>query len=124
MSTLTVTNIQATGETASRVVSGVAAAWVNFNGTGTVAIRDSVNVASLTDDGTGRYYANYSNNMDSSNYSFATYNSADASSGIAAFSNQYMGGNDLETGRIGVSGYNTTFADSDIVTIQVCGDLA
>ena len=35
MSTLKVTNIQATGETASRAVSGVAAAWVNFNGTGT-----------------------------------------------------------------------------------------
>ena len=32
MSTLKVTNIQATGETASRAVSGVAAAWVNFDG--------------------------------------------------------------------------------------------
>jgi len=69
MSTLQVTNIQATGETASRAVSGVAAAWVNFNGTGTIATRGSLNVASLTDNGTGDYTINFSNNMANSNSS-------------------------------------------------------
>ena len=68
MSTITVSNIKATGETASRAVSGVAAAWVNFNGTGTVAIRDSVNVGSVTDNGTGDYTINYSNNFSSTDY--------------------------------------------------------
>ena len=68
MSTLTVSNIKATGETASRAVSGVAAAWVNFNGTGTIATRDSVNVASLTDNGTGDYTINLSNSMANVNY--------------------------------------------------------
>jgi hypothetical protein len=63
MSTLKVTNIQATGETASRAVSGVAAAWVNFNGTGTIAARDSVNVASLTDNGGGDYTITFTNNF-------------------------------------------------------------
>ena len=67
MSTLKVTNIQATGETATRAVSGVAAAWVNFNGTGTIAIRDSVNIASVADAGTGKYDINYSNSFSSSN---------------------------------------------------------
>ena len=67
MSTLKVTNIQATGETASRAVSGVAAAWVNFNGTGTIAIRDSVNTSSVSDDGTGQYGINYTNNFSSAN---------------------------------------------------------
>jgi hypothetical protein len=66
MSTLKITNIQATGETASRAVSGVAAAWVNFNGTGTIAVRDSVNVASLTDRSSGGYTVNYSNSFNSS----------------------------------------------------------
>ena len=69
MSTLKVTNIQATGETATRAVSGVAAAWVNFNGTGTVAIRDSVNVASLTDNGTGDYTVNFNSSMSNNSYS-------------------------------------------------------
>ena len=71
MSTLKVSNIQATGETATRAVSGVAAAWVNFNGTGTVAIRDSVNVASITDNGTGDYTVNYSSSMGNTGYSWS-----------------------------------------------------
>ena len=52
MSTLQVTNIKATGETASRAVSGVAAAWNSTNGSGTV-INDSMNISSLTDVGIG-----------------------------------------------------------------------
>jgi hypothetical protein len=67
MSTLKVTNIQATGETASRAVSGVAAAWINFNGTGTIAVRDSVNISSISDDGTGLYGISFTNNFSSSN---------------------------------------------------------
>lgn len=41
------------------VVKGSAKAWVNFNGTGTVAIRKSVNHSSLTDHGTGDYSVNF-----------------------------------------------------------------
>ena len=43
-------------------------AWVNFNGTGTVAIRDSGNVSSITDNGTGNYTINFSANMPDTNY--------------------------------------------------------
>ena len=43
-------------------------AWVNFNGTGTPAIRDSFNVSSITDNGTGDYTAVFSSNMDNTNY--------------------------------------------------------
>jgi len=68
MSTITVTNIKATGETASRSATGVAAAWVNFNGQGTIAARDSMNVASLTDNGTGDYTNSFTNAMSSGNY--------------------------------------------------------
>jgi hypothetical protein len=44
-------------------------AWVNFDGTGTVAIRDSGNVSSITDNGTGDYTVNYENAMPDENYS-------------------------------------------------------
>ena len=44
-------------------------AWVNFNGTGTVAIRDSYNVSSITDVGTGGYRLNYTNALSNSAYS-------------------------------------------------------
>lgn len=43
-------------------------AWVNFNGTGTVAIRASFNVSSITDNGTGDYTINFTNAMPDANY--------------------------------------------------------
>jgi hypothetical protein len=45
-----------------------ARAWVNFNGTGTVAIRGSGNVSSITDNGTGDYTVNFTNAMPDVNY--------------------------------------------------------
>ena len=44
-------------------------AWVNFNGTGTVAIRASGNVSSITDNGTGDYTINFTTSMPDANYS-------------------------------------------------------
>jgi len=50
-------------------------AWVNFNGTGTVAIRASGNVSSITDNGTGDYTVNFTTAMPDANYSpFASSN--------------------------------------------------
>jgi hypothetical protein len=43
-------------------------AWVNFNGTGTVAIRASFNVSSITDNGTGDYTVNFTNALPDANY--------------------------------------------------------
>jgi hypothetical protein len=43
-------------------------AWVNFNGTGTVAIRASGNVSSITDGGTGRYTVNFTTALPDANY--------------------------------------------------------
>ncbi len=47
-------------------------AWVNFNGTGTLAIRDSGGVSSVTDVGVGAYRANFSNNMPDVNFTGIT----------------------------------------------------
>jgi hypothetical protein len=44
-------------------------AWVNFNGTGTVAIRAQFNVSSITDNGTGDYTVNFTTAMPDANYS-------------------------------------------------------
>jgi hypothetical protein len=49
-----------------------ARAWVNFNGTGTVAIRASGNVTSITDGGVGFYLVNFTNAMPDINYAVAT----------------------------------------------------
>jgi hypothetical protein len=72
MSTIKVNNIQdtsaANSSTPAEIHSGRAKAWVNFNGVGTVAIRDDYNVASITDNSTGNYFVNYTNDLDGSNY--------------------------------------------------------
>lgn len=64
MSTLKVDTIKDT----SGVEVYTAKAWVNFNGTGTVAIRASGNVSSITDNGTGDYTLNFTNAMPDANY--------------------------------------------------------
>ena len=56
---------------AKQNLSGAAKAWVNFNGTGTLAVRDSFNVSSITDIGTGRYQANFSTAMPNNDYAFS-----------------------------------------------------
>jgi hypothetical protein len=52
----------------STVVDGSAKAWVNFNGTGTVAIRAAFNVTSITDNGVGDYTVNFTTAMPDANY--------------------------------------------------------
>ena len=55
----------------SNGVTTNALAWVNFNGTGTVAIRSSYNVSSITDNGTGDYTVNFTNALSDANYTMA-----------------------------------------------------
>ena len=52
----------------SNSVTTNALAWVNFNGTGTVAIRSSYNVSSITDNGSGDYTINFANALSDANY--------------------------------------------------------
>jgi hypothetical protein len=52
-------------------MSGIAKAWVNLHGTGTVAIRESFNVSSITDNGTGDYTINFTTAMPNANYCIA-----------------------------------------------------
>ena len=50
----------------------IAKAWINFNGTGTIAIRSSYNISSITDNGTGDYTVTFSTAMSDANYSVST----------------------------------------------------
>lgn len=59
-------------------------AWVNFNGTGTVAIRASFNVSSITDNGTGYYTVNFTNAMPDVNYSVVASGNATGGGAIIA----------------------------------------
>jgi hypothetical protein len=60
-------------------------AWCNFNGTGTVAIRASGNVSSITDNGTGEYTVNFTTAMPDANYAFTLGASFPISGGNATY---------------------------------------
>ena len=65
-----------------------ARAWVNFDGTGTVAIRGSGNVSSITDNGTGDYTVNFTTAMQDVNFAVA---SSAATSGSGSSTGAYTG---------------------------------
>ena len=78
MSSLQVDNIQSYNANPPVIKSSSGAevgtfcrAWVNFNGTGTVAIRQSFNVSSITDNGVGSYTVNFTTAMPDTNYIYA-----------------------------------------------------
>ena len=62
------------------VAQGSAKAWVNFNGTGTVAIRAAFNVSSITDNGAGKYTVNFTNAMPDVNYAAVFSGNSDSDS--------------------------------------------
>ena len=77
MSTIKAANLQNTGSGAPTVknssgteIGHFCKAWVNFNGDGTVAIRDDFNVSSITDNGTGFYTVNFTNSLANANYAW------------------------------------------------------
>ena len=78
MSTLNVGTIKSLGSSApvfqnsSGVEKGqLARAWINFDGTGTVEIKDSFNVSSITDIASGKYQVNFTNALSNNDYSIA-----------------------------------------------------
>jgi len=97
---------------------GIAKAWVNFNGTGTIAARDSENVSSLTDNGTGDYTVNFSNAFGAADYSL---NKADSffSLGDTEASSFSAG-----SARVRVYSDFSTLTDTIIINVAAHGDLA
>jgi len=56
------------GTNTTNLQQGLIKVWINFDGTGTPAARDSFNVGSITDNGTGSYDIVFTNAMSSANY--------------------------------------------------------
>ena len=61
--------VQGEGTNTTNLQQGLCKAWVNLNGTGTIATRDTFNIASTVDNGTGNYDAVFTSSMNDANYS-------------------------------------------------------
>ena len=60
------------GTTTTNLQQGLAKAWINFNGTGTIAVRDSFNFSGITDNATGNYTVTINNDMANANHVVTT----------------------------------------------------
>ena len=79
------------GSTTTNLQQGLAKAWVDFDGSSTATIRDSYNIASLTDQGTGQYQFAITNDMSSQYFSIAT-NTGNRDSSNAGITRSSQGG--------------------------------
>ena len=93
-----------------------ARAWVNFNGTGTVAIRASGNVSSITDNGTGDYTVNFTTAMADANYSISI--TIGGTSGAFLF-RDYSDGTARTTSAFRISCVNISFANIDPAQVNI-----
>lgn len=90
-------------------------AWVNFDGTGVVAINDSFNVTSITDNGVGDYTINFTNNLPNANYSSVGM----ASAGALVGENNAGGSKTVSSYRISVSVASSAAQfDSSVVSVH------
>ncbi len=124
--TSTAGSILVTGEgnsTTTNLQQGLAKAWVTFDGTASGAtVRDSFNVASTDDDGTGLYGVNFSSAMSNANYS-SVCNRASFASTTTGCANACT----LTSGSISklqAYGDDGSLSDRDNITAHVLGDLA
>ena len=90
-------------------------AWVNFNGTGTVAIRASGNVSSITDNGTGDYTVNFTTAMPDANYCWST--SSGRTANDVNFANQSR--SDPTTSALRFVTLNVSFVATDMTFCAV-----
>ena len=104
---------------------GLAKAWIDFDGTGTIATSDSFNITSIADNGTGDYSVTIANDMASSNYVHAG-NSGGANSTSAGAVYAYDQGTTRTATlfRVLTVTNSGSVVDTPTINIMVSGDLA
>ena len=113
------------GSTTTNLQQGLCKHWILLNGTSTVAVTDSFNNTSITDNGTGDYTITIANNMGNTTYSAVGGGGYDED-GTTANNRQGPGtSNKTATAFKLTCGSNTTAADDwESPTVQTLGDLA
>ena len=119
-------SVQGEGTATTNLQQGLAKCWINFNGSSTVAIRDSFNFTSLTDNGTGDYTQTFTSAFSNNDYGPAcvTQDSEnDTSNFTTSYAAIYRSATGLQTTnmRLG-SGHASTRYDITGIFASVHGD--
>ena len=119
----TLTDASSNNSVATSVLfNGSCKAWVNLNGTGTIATRDTFNIASTVDNGTGNYDAVFTSNMSNANYS-VTGTCADNIPIASNRDRDFMAVAESAS-QINLNAFGSSQADMNHFYGQVFGDLA
>tara|TARA_Y100001954_G_scaffold129494_1_gene138598 strand:- start:31 stop:438 length:408 start_codon:yes stop_codon:yes gene_type:complete len=117
-------NVRGEGSNNTNLQQGLSKSWANINGTGTPAVRDSFNVSTIVDRGTGLYTQRFTSNMSNDDYAvggsgMATHKDADGR-------NRIMVGDPQSTSDIHVNTFTTSGGAEDIEYVAAIahGDLA
>ena len=125
----TLTDASSNNSVATSVLfNGSGKAWINMNGTGTVAIRDSYNIASITDNGTGDHTQTFTSAFTNNDYAPASCtqdDESDTANGTGSMPSIYRNTTGLATSamRLGTSVGSTRY-DITGIFASVHGDLA
>lgn len=110
------------GVATMQLQQGLAKAWINFNGQNTPAARDSFNISTLTDVGTGVYEPNFSSAMSNANYA----TTCGPNGGNAGSVNYALGVNSTTTTKVTLRNQNANGGEEDNTqnNASIHGDLA
>ena len=114
------------GSTTTNLQQGLVKAWFNLNGIGTEAYRDTFNISTVTDNATGDFSHNFTNDMSSANHATAnSTNGTDNTSGVNEY-NMYFEAASVGAGftRSQNISSNGTALDAGYIMGMVAGDLA
>ena len=125
-------SISVTGEgnsTTTNLQQGLAKCWVNLNGTGTIATRDSFNISGTTDNGTGDYSFAINNDMNNNDYAIGSHTQRNASTTENSYCSSYQNDHDTAhaVGSFRISTNRPDNADHEDAQSLMCtvhGDLA
>ena len=114
--------IRGEGSNQTSIQQGLIKGWIRFDGTGTIAIDDSFNYASITDNGTGDYTATLSTAMGNVNYAPVA-GAGDVNYG-AKIDLEHSDTNTTTAMRLRTAGTVSGTGDTDLVAIHIAGDLS
>ena len=116
--------IRGEGSNQTSIQQGLAKAWLNFTGTGTIAIVDNNNVGSITDNGTGDYNFAFATNMGNATYNMTGMGGHNSTSMRSITQPRSVTAPTTSTVRVQAVSADGAINDPTVVHITIHGDLA
>ena len=117
--------IRGEGSATTNIQQGLAKAWCHWTQVSTQTIRDSFNISSISDTGTGKTTLSINNDMSNDDWAGSMYQNGHNGTGTGDWDNHYAGGFiSRATGSVACVSYASALVDAGLVDVIILGDLA